>query len=163
MEIGGRQLHAHAPLGVVAVVKAAEQAQIIFQRQLKPFKPALHWPAQFGRQACDEILIRLINKAVLVTQREAIGNAHADIFISADDLTRALFHIGQFARRPAMLMLHGRDARPDHLKGGIERIEVGVHIARHHARDEPKLQRHIRGAQLQRRQPDMVMRIDEAR
>ena len=62
-----------------------------------------------------------------------------------------------------MQMLHGGDAGPDHLKGGIKRIEVGVHIARHHARDEPKLQRHIGGAQLHRRQPDMVMRIDKAR
>jgi hypothetical protein len=40
-----------------------------------------------------------------------------------------------------MQVLHGGDARADHLEGRVERIQVQVDVARHHARGEPQLER----------------------
>jgi len=60
-------------------------------------------------------------------------------------------------------MLDGGDARLEHLKRGVERVQVGIDVARDHAAREPELERMIGRAELERRQAHMVMRVDEAR
>jgi len=62
-----------------------------------------------------------------------------------------------------MKMLNRRDPGCDHLEGGIKRIEIEVEVARHHAGDEPQLQRHVGRAELYRGQADMMMAVDKAR
>jgi NADPH:quinone reductase-like Zn-dependent oxidoreductase len=47
-------------LVVVPAVQPLEQRNAIVERELKAVVPALHRPAQFGRQAGDEILVALI-------------------------------------------------------------------------------------------------------
>ncbi len=69
---------------------------------------------------------------------------------------------GKLARHPAMNVLHRGDAGGDHLEGRIERVEVEIEIAGHQARREPQLERHVGRAQLDRRQADMMVAVDEA-
>src|SRR5204863_86788 len=83
---------------------------------------------------------------VPVSHRKRIGDPHPDVFIGADRLVGPLVDIGELAGDPALQVLHRGDPGRDHLKGGIERVEIEVEVARHHAGDEPQLQRHVRRA-----------------
>jgi len=58
-----------------------------------------------------------------------------------------------------MQMLHGGDARGDHLEGRIERVEIEIDPPHHQPRREPQLERHVRRAELHRGQPDMVVGV----
>ena len=62
-----------------------------------------------------------------------------------------------------MDMLNRGHARADHLEGRVQRVEVEVEAARHHPGDEPKLERHIGRAELDRCQADVVVGVDEGR
>ena len=162
MQIGRRQLDLHAALVLVPPVQVLEQRNVVVERELKPREPALHRLAQFCRQACNKILVALIHQPVLIAHRERVGHPHADILVGADHLVGALLDFAQLAGHPAMDVLHRGDAGGDHLERRIQRVEIQVQIARHHARDEPQLQRHVRRAKLHRREPDMVVAVDEA-
>ena len=61
-----------------------------------------------------------------------------------------------------MNVLDGRDARGDHLEGRIERVEIEVEVARDEARREPEFERHVGRAELDRRQADVMVAVDEA-
>jgi hypothetical protein len=114
---------------------------------------ALQCRPQLGRQARGELLVIPIDEAVLVAQGEGIGDAHADVLVGADHLAGAGFDRGEVARHPAVQVLHGGDARGDHLEGGIERVEVEIDPPRHQPRHEPQLERHVGRAELHRGQP----------
>ena len=114
------------------------------------------------RQARDKLLVRLIDKAVLVAYRVAVGDPHADVLVGADRLRAPRLHLVQRARNPPLDVLYGSRARGDHLEGGVERVEVKIEHADHHAGDEPQLERHIGRAELHRRKPDVMMSVDEA-
>jgi hypothetical protein len=62
-----------------------------------------------------------------------------------------------------MHVLHGGDSRLDHLKSGVERVEVEIDGARRHAADDPHFQLTVGRAELEGSQPDMVMGIHEPR
>ena len=47
-------------------------------------------------------------------------------------------------------------------KAGVECVEVEIEVAGHQARREPQFERHVGGAELNRRQADVVVAIDEA-
>ena len=143
-------------------VQVFEQRDAVFEGKLQPVVPALHRTTQFGRQAGDELRVILVDQPVLVAHRVAVRHAHADILVGADDFVGARFYFRQVAGRPALQMLHGGDAGGDHLECRIQRVEIRVDVAHHHAGDEPQFQRHVGRAKLHRRQADMVMAVDEA-
>ena len=163
MQIGRRQLDLHPAAVLMPPVQRLEHREEIVERELEPVVPPLHRPAQLRRQAGNEVRVRLIHQPVLIAHRERIRHPHPDILVRADHVLAPCLHFTQLARRPAMQMLHRGDPRRDHLERRIQRIEIRVDVPHHHARDEPQLQRHVRRAKLHRRQPDMVMPIDEAR
>src|SRR5438477_515313 len=70
---------------------------------------------------------------------------------------------GEPARQPAVQVLHGGDPGRDHLKGGIEGIEIKIDMPGDQPGDEPQLERHVGRTVLHRRQTDMMMTIDESR
>jgi len=148
---------------VVARVEALEQRDVVVKRELKAVVPALHRPAQPGGQACDEILVALVDEPVLIAHRKRIRDPHPDILVSADRLVGPAVDLRELARQPALKVLHGGDPGCDHLEGGIKRVEIEVQVAHHHAGDEPQLERHVGRAELHRRQADMMVAIDKAR
>ena len=162
MQIGRRKLDLHAAFVLVAVVQVFEQRDVIIQRELQAGEPALRGAAQVGWQGSEEIVVTLIDEPVLVAYCETVGDAHADVLVGADHLVGARFDLGEPAGRPAVDVLHRGNSGSDHLEGRIERVEIQVHAAHHHARDEPQFERHVGRAELHRRQADMVVAVDEA-
>ena len=150
VQIGRGELDLDPTLVVVPAVQPLEQRDAIIERELEAVVPALRRPAQLGRQAGDKILVALIDEPVLVAHRKGIGDPHPDILVGADRLVGASVDLGELAGNPALQVLHRRDARRDHLEGGIERVEIEVEVARHHAGDKPQLQGHVRRAKLHR-------------
>jgi len=63
----------------------------------------------------------------------------------------------------AVQVVHGGDARLEHLEGRVERVEVWIDVARGYTAREPELQRVVGRAQLKRREADMMMTLHEAR
>ncbi len=144
VQVRGRELDLHPGLGIVAGVHRFEHAHRVIETELEPPEPALHRVLQLPGQARDECLVGLIDEPVLVAHRVAVRHPHADILVGADDLVGLGFHLAGRARHPAVDVLHGGDAGSDHLERRIERVEVDIEIARHHAGDEPQFQRHVR-------------------
>jgi hypothetical protein len=60
-------------------------------------------------------------------------------------------------------VLNRGGARADHLERRVERVEIEVEIADHHAGDEPQFERHVGRAELHRCEPDVMMAVDETR
>ena len=143
MEIGRRQLDLDPLLVVVLGTELLEQRAVIGQIQPKAREMALQCRLQFGRQARGEFLVVVIDEPVLVAECEGVGDAHADVLVGADHLAGAGLDRLQTARQPAVQMLHGGDPGGDHLKGGIERVEIEVDPPRHQPRHEPQLERHV--------------------
>src|SRR5476649_2162111 len=140
-----------------------EHVHRVVEAHLEAVVPALHRALQLLGQAFNELLVGLVDEAVLVAHGVAVADAHADVLVGADGLARALLDVGQRARHPALDMLHRGDARADHLERRVERVEIEIEVADHHAGDEPEFERHVGRAELDRRQADMVMAVDEAR
>ena len=143
MEVGRRQLDLDPLLVVVLGMEMLEQRAVIGQAQPEAREMALQCRPQLSRQARGEFLVVLIDEPVLVAQCEGIGDAHADVFVGADHLAGAGLDRGQVARQPAVQMLHGGDARGDHLEGGIERVEIEIDPPHHQPGHEPQLERHV--------------------
>jgi hypothetical protein len=59
-------------------------------------------------------------------------------------------------------VLDGRDPRLEHLEGGVERVEVRIDVPGRHTAREPQFERMIGRAELQGREADVVMAVDEA-
>jgi len=163
MEIGWGKLDLDALFVAVGGVEMLEQCAVICERQLKAREMAFHCRLQLCRQARRELLVIFVDESVLVAQREGIRHAHADILVSADHLCGALLDRGQPARQPAVQVLHSGDPGCDHLKGGVERVEIEVDLPADQTRHKPQFQRHVRGAVLHGGQPDMVVAIDKPR
>ena len=163
MQVGRRELDLHPALVVMLRMERLEHVHRIVEAHLEAVEPALHRALQLLGQAGHELLVGLVDQPVLVAHGVAVADAHADILVGADGLGRPLLHVGQDARHPALDVLHRGDARADHLESRIERVEIEVDVADHHAGDEPQLERHVGRAELHRRQADMVMAVDEAR
>jgi hypothetical protein len=60
-------------------------------------------------------------------------------------------------------VLDGGDAGFEHLKSGIERIEIRIDTPRRHAAGEPEFERIVGRAELEGRQTHMMVAIDQAR
>ena len=60
-----------------------------------------------------------------------------------------------------MNMLNRGDAGRDHLEGRVERVEVEVDVARDEAGREPQFERHVPRAELDRREPNMMVAVHE--
>ncbi len=162
MQIGRRELDLDALLLVVLRMKMLEEADRVLARELEAAIVLGEERPNIVGHALQELLVRLVDEMVLVAQGEAIRDPHADILVGADDPLRALLDLRQLARRPAMEVLDRGDAGRDHLEGGVERVEIDVEIAGHETRREPQLERHVGRAELDRRQPDMMVAVDEA-
>ncbi len=162
MQVRGRQLDLDALLVVMLGVKMLEQGDRILGRKLKAAEMLGQQGAHISGNPLEKLLVRLIDEMVLVAQREAVGDPHADVLVGADDRLGALFDLRQLARHPAVNMLHCRDPRGDHLERRIEGVEVDIEVAGDEARGEPELERHIGRAQLDRREADVMMTVDEA-
>ena len=163
VQVGRRQLDLHPALVVMLRVEGLEHVHGIVQAHLEALEPALHRALQLLGQARHELLVGLVDEPVLVAHGVAVADAHADILVGADDVARPLLDLGQGARHPAVDVLHRGDARADHLERRVERVEIEVEVADHHAGDEPQFERHVGRAELHRRQADMVVAVDEAR
>ena len=163
VQVGRGELDLHPALVVMLRMEALEHVHRVVEAHLEAVEPALHGALQLLRQTCHELLVGLVDQAVLVAHGVAVADAHADILVGADGLGGALLDVGEHTRHPALDVLHRGDARADHLEGRIERVEIEVEVADHHAGDEPELQRHVGRAELHRREADMVVAVDEAR
>ena len=163
VQVGRGELDLHPALVVVLRMEALEHVHRVVEAHLEAVEPALHGALQLLGQAAHELLVGLVDEPVLVAHGVAVADAHADILVGADGLAGALLDVAEHARHPALDVLHRGDARADHLEGRVERVEIEVEVADHHAGDEPELQRHVGRAELHRRQADMVMAVDEAR
>ena len=122
----------------------------------------LHCRTHLGRQACRELLVILVDEPVLIAQREGIRHPHADVLVGPDQLASTGLDRSEPARKPAVQVLHGGDSGRDHLERGVERVEIEIEIAGHQARGEPQFERHVGRTELDRRQADVVVAIDEA-
>ena len=142
-------------------VEMFEQCDCILARQLKTIKMPCEHGTHVGGDTVEKLLVRLVDEMVLIAQRKAIRDAHADIFVRADDQFRALLNLCELAWHPTVDVLHGGDAGRNHLERGIERVKVEVEVPGHQARGEPQFERHVGGAELDRRQANMVVAIDE--
>src|SRR5580693_3376086 len=123
----------------------------------------LHCRTHLGRQACRELLVILVDEPVLIAQREGIRHPHADVLVGPDQLASTGLDRSEPARKPAVQVLHGGDPGRDHLKGGIEGIEIKIDMPGHQPRYEPQLERHVGRTVLHRGQADMMMTVDEPR
>src|SRR5271167_4930045 len=111
MQVRRGQLNLHALLVVMLGVEMLEQCDRILARQLKAVKMLCeHW-THVGGDTVEELLVRLVDEMVLIAQRKAIGDAHADVFVCADDRFRAFLNLRELARHPAVNVLYGGDAR----------------------------------------------------
>jgi hypothetical protein len=163
MEIGGRELDFDPFLVVMLGVELLEQRAVIGKRHLKAREVPLHCRTQLGRQACRELLVILVDEPVLIAQGEGIGHPHANVFVGTDHLTGPRLHRGEPAWEPAVQVLDGGDPGGDHLKSGIEGVEIKIDMPGHQPGHEPQLQRHVRRTVLQRGQADMMVTVDEPR
>ncbi len=143
VQVGGRQLDLGPRGTLLAGMQAAEEREIVLQGHLEALEPALHRVLQRRRQARHEIHVGLVDETVLVADREAVRDPHADVAIGAQHLVGARLDLLQAARHPAVDVLDRGDPGADHLEGRVEGVEVEVQVARHHAGDEPQLQGHV--------------------
>ena len=162
MQVRRRELNLDALLVVMLGVQMLEQGDRVSGRKLKAAEMLGQQRPDVSREALEELLVGLIDQVVLVAQREAIRHPHADIFVGADDRFRALFDLRQRAGHPAVNMLHRGDARGDHLERRIERIEIEIEVSGDQTGGEPQFERHVGRAELDRRQADMMVAVDEA-
>ena len=65
-------------------------------------------------------------------------------------------------RHPTVNVLHGGDPGRDHLEGGVERVEIEIEMRRSPAAWRTKFERHVGRTELNRRQADVVVAVDEA-
>src|ERR1700733_838510 len=100
---------------------------------------------------------------VLLAQRVAVREPHADVFIGANDGFGLGFRLPGIAGNPAVQMLRRGRAGGHHLETGIKRVVIGDAVADRDAGREPKLERCVGYAELDCRQADMMMRVDETR
>ncbi len=100
---------------------------------------------------------------VLLAQRVTEGHAHADVFVGLNDRVRLLLGLARIAGEPTVQMLRGRCAGGQHLERGVKGIVVGNAVAHRDAGRKPQFKRRVGYAELDRREPDMVMGVDEAR
>ena len=163
MQVRRRELDLDALLVVMLGVEMLEQGDRILGRQLKAVEVLGQHRAHVGGDTFEELLVRFIDEMVLIAQREAIRDPHADVLVGADDRFRALLDLRELAGHPAVNVLHRGDAGRDHLERRIERVEVEIEIAGDEARGEPQFERHVGRAELDRRQADVMVAVDEAR
>ena len=62
-----------------------------------------------------------------------------------------------------MQVLHGGDAARDHLERRDRACRAQIDVAQRQPAREPELERMVGRAELERRQADMMMGVDEAR
>ena len=83
--------------------------------------------------------------------------------VRPDHLPRPGRDLLDSARHAAVEMLDGGDAGTHELERRIQRVQMEVDPASSHPVVGPELQRQVRRSELQRRQADMVVRVDEPR
>ena len=162
VQVGRGQLDLDPLLVVVPGVEVLEESDGIARRELEAREMPGQERTDVRGHALEEALVRLVDEEVLVAQREAVGDAHADVLVGADDRLRPLLDLRQLARRPAVDVLHRGDAGGDHLEGRVEGVEIEVELADDEARGEPELERHVGRAELDGRQADVMVAVHEA-
>jgi hypothetical protein len=161
VEVGGRDLDGGQRCVGPASAQRMEHADLLGEGQGEAFQVGGGRGAQRGGQGCDEFLVGGVDHPVLVAQGEGVARPHPDLGIGAEDRLGPRQNGLGIARRAAVEMLHGGDARGDHLEGRIERVEPRVDVAHRQPLGEPQLQRLVPRAELEGRQADMVVGVDE--
>jgi hypothetical protein len=161
VQVRGRQLDGRAAVGGMMGAQIGVEGEVIFQRDRDAVEVPPHHRLQFRGQACCEDLVIAIDKPVLIAHGKRVGDAHAHIAIGADHRLSRFADPDKAAGHPALEMLHGSDPRFDHLEGRMEGVEVEVGAARTEPGCKPQLERVIARPQLERGEPDVVVRVDE--
>ena len=143
-------------------MQIVEDRDLVDKRHREAREIPAHVRLQLGRQPRDEIAIGAVNEPVLVAQRGGVRGAHADIAIGTDHRMRRREHLSRRSRHAAVEVLHRGHAARNHLERGIERIEIEIHIAKPEPAGEPQLERMVGRAELERRQSDMVVGVDQS-
>ena len=163
MEIGGGELNANALTAVILLARRFEEAELLVERLRVPRQMVAELGREVVRQAAQEILVRFVDQPVLVAQGIRIGRAHADVLVGVDDAPDDPFDVAEWQRQPTVEVLNRGHARGDHFERRVERVEVGIGPAARDAGGEPELQRVVARADLDRRQPDVVVAVDQPR
>jgi hypothetical protein len=163
MQVGGRELDLDALLVMMLRVKVPEEGDCVLGRQLKAGEMFGEQGADVGRKTLEELIVRFRNEMVLIAQREAIGNAYADVFVGPDDRLGLLLDLAGTAGEPAVQVLRGRCAGSQHFERCVKGVVVRNAVAQRDAGRESLFERLIGHAELDRRQADMVMGVDETR
>ena len=115
------------------------------------------------RQSGQKRFVVFMDELVAVADHEREGDPHANVAIGANDLVRKIRPAVRIAGKAWMDVLNRRRARFQHLDCRVERIEPVPDIPHAPELWQPELQRTIGHAKLERRQPGMVMAVDETR
>ena len=164
VEVGGGELHP-GPLTRIApdpLPEVDEEPQVIGQRDGLGGQVLAELRPQRGRQPAAEVLVGLVDQAVLVAERVGVGHAHADVVVGPEDALGDRGDPRGGRAAPAVEMLHRGDAGGQHVERGVERVEVGIDVAAGQTTREPQLERQVGRAELERGQPDVMMAVDEA-
>src|SRR5215510_8565428 len=116
-----------------------------------------------GWEAPHKSLISFVDEPVLIPQSIRIRDTHADVIVRLEDLLSRFQHPGHRGKPYSVQVLDSGDAGFEHLKSGIQRIEIRVNTPRRHAAGEPELEWIVRRPKLEGRETHMMVAIDQAR
>ena len=111
-----RELDPDALLALVLDAKMIEQRDGLFRRHLKTGEILSQQRADVGWHTRQELFVGLVHEMVLLAQRVAVGDPHADIFVGANDGFGLRLGLSGVAGDPAMQVLRRGRAGGHHLE-----------------------------------------------
>ena len=144
VQVGRRELDAHAVAAVPALPQVDEQTQVVLDGNRLGLEPLPELGRECRRQALQERLVGLVDEPALIPEGVRVRDAHANVFVGLEDLLGDRQDAGDWRHPQAVKVLHRRDAGFEHLEGGIQRVEVRIDVPGGHATREPQLERMVR-------------------
>ena len=162
LEVQGGQLDRHIAGVRELVAQDSKHLEILLGRQRKGIDRCPQRHGEVAGQARIELLVILVDDAVLITQAVGVGHPHPHIPVGPDHLPGAGRNLAGAARHSAVEMLDGGHTGADELERRVKRIQIDVDLARPHAVVDPELQRQVRRTELQRCQAHVMVCVDES-
>ncbi len=130
---------------------------------MRPLQERAGALSQSIRQGRDKIVVGPIHQAVLVAVTKRVAHPHPDVDVGVDDGSTLDRPVRHGCRLHSAKVLYGSDARSDEFEGRIQRVQIGIHGLVPNLMRQPKLERKIRAAELDRGQPNVVVAVDHSR
>ena len=163
MQVRRRQLNPDPIMLIVLTVQLFENQEVILERHALFVQAGPQCRSQGLRQVTENCPLGFIRQGILLANFVGIGDPHPDVIIGLQHAPCRFHTAFGLPGNHAVNVLDGGDARLDHLERRMERVQIGVHIPCPHPGDPPQLQGLVKRSELQWRQTDVVMCIDEAR